>query len=134
MTEVSLALRKKMADWKLVYWEGPGRANVKRRFWQNPLVKMRIPHIFSLRTRIPFRARPISNSTFYCGLGDRISFLLYGGQAVVAARIRTKYVKYPTAPKRLFNLYSCAGWSKFKRRHFKAHKRQKVQRESKVPQ
>src|SRR6266436_1444770 len=88
-------------DWKLVFEEQ--RATTTQ-VWAEPMVKLRLPHIFSLR-RDPFERADFNSNKYWDWAIDHV-FLLYGAQAIVAAQI-DNYVKYPPRQKAAsFNLDS----------------------------
>ncbi len=86
-------------DWKLVFAEQRAhRMNV----WAEPMVKLRVPHIFSLR-RDPFERADVNSNTYWDWVVDHIP-QLYQCQALVAAQIEN-FVKYPPRQKAAsFNL------------------------------
>jgi arylsulfatase A-like enzyme len=113
-------------DWKLVFEEQ--RAN-STRVWAEPMVKLRLPLMFSLR-RDPFE-RADFNSNVYWDWVISHAFLLYGAQALVAAQIEN-FVKYPPRQKAAsFNLDSVmeqlAPAIKAEKEKEEASKTQKVQ-------
>jgi arylsulfatase len=66
------------------------------------MVKLRLPHIFSLR-RDPFERADFNSNMYWDWCIDHV-FLLYGAQALVAGQIEN-YVKYPPRQKAAsFNL------------------------------
>jgi arylsulfatase len=86
-------------DWKLVFEEQ--RAN-QLQVWAEPMVKLRLPHIFSLR-RDPFERADFNSNTYFDWMVDHVP-QLYQSQALVAAQI-ANYVKYPPRQKAAsFNL------------------------------
>jgi arylsulfatase A-like enzyme len=86
-------------DWKLVFEEQ--RAN-QLMVWAEPMVKLRLPMIFSLR-RDPFERASFNSNTYYDWMVDHVP-QLYQCQAIVAAQIEN-YVKYPPRQKAAsFNL------------------------------
>ena len=92
-----MALRH--GDWKLVFEQ---QLSTSTNVWADPMVKLRLPHIFSLR-RDPFE-RADFNSNMYWDWCINHVFLLYGAQALVAGQIEN-YVKYPPRQKAAsFNL------------------------------
>jgi arylsulfatase len=94
-----MALRN--GDWKLVFED---QRATSTQVWAEPLVKLRLPHIFSLR-RDPFERADFNSNVYWDWAIDHV-FLLYGAQAVVAAQI-DNYVKYPPRQKAAsFNLDS----------------------------
>jgi len=86
-------------DWKLVFEEQRAhRMNV----WAEPMVKLRVPHMFSLR-RDPFERADFNSNTYWDWVVDHIP-LLYQCQALVASQIEN-FVKYPPRQKAAsFNL------------------------------
>jgi arylsulfatase A-like enzyme len=76
-------------DWKLVF-------AVQRAFqmnvWAEPMVKMRVPHIFSLR-RDPFERADFNSNTYFDWMVDHVP-QLYQCQGLVAAQIEN-FIKYP---------------------------------------
>jgi arylsulfatase len=94
-----MALRN--GDWKLVFED---QRATSTQVWAEPLVKLRLPHIFSLR-RDPFERADFNSNVYWDWAIDHV-FLLYEAQAVVAAQI-DNYVKYPPRQKAAsFNLDS----------------------------
>jgi arylsulfatase len=94
-----MALRH--GDWKLVFED---QRAVTTNVWAEPLVKLRLPHIFSLR-RDPFERADFNSNVYWDWAIDHV-FLLYGAQAIVGAQIEN-YVKYPPRQKAAsFNLDS----------------------------
>ncbi len=86
-------------DWKLVFAEQRATSTA---VWAEPMVKLRLPLMFSLR-RDPFE-RANFNSNVYWDWVINHAPLLYGAQAIVAAQI-ANYVKYPPRQKAAsFNL------------------------------
>jgi arylsulfatase A-like enzyme len=86
-------------DWKLVFEEQ--RATTMQ-VWAEPMVKLRLPHIFSLR-RDPFERADFNSNTYFDWMVDHVP-QLYQCQALVAAQIQN-YVKYPPRQKAAsFNL------------------------------
>ena len=86
-------------DWKLVFEE---QRAFSTDVWAEPLVKLRLPHIFSLR-RDPFERADFNSNVYWDWAIDHVP-LLYGAQALVAAQI-DNYVKYPPRQKAAsFNL------------------------------
>jgi arylsulfatase len=86
-------------DWKLVFEE---QRAFSTDVWAEPLVKLRLPHIFSLR-RDPFERADFNSNVYWDWAIDHVP-LLYGAQALVAAQI-ANYVKYPPRQKAAsFNL------------------------------
>jgi arylsulfatase len=88
-------------DWKLVFGEQRAtRMNV----WAEPLVKLRVPHIFSLR-RDPFERASFNSNTYWDWIVDHAP-LLYLAQGLVQEQIGN-FVKYPPRQKPAsFNLDS----------------------------
>jgi arylsulfatase len=94
-----MALRH--GDWKLVFEEQRASST---RVWAEPLVKLRLPLMFSLR-RDPFERADFNSNVYWDWLMSH-AFLLYGAQAIVAAQIEN-FVKYPPRQKAAsFNLDS----------------------------
>jgi arylsulfatase A-like enzyme len=94
-----MALRH--GDYKLVFAE---QRATSTQVWAEPMVKLRLPLMFSLR-RDPFE-RAEFNSNVYWDWVINHAFLLYGAQAVVAAQIQN-YINYPPRQKAAsFNLDS----------------------------
>jgi arylsulfatase A-like enzyme len=92
-----MALR--YGDWKLVFEE---QRATSTQVWAEPMVKLRVPHIFSLR-RDPFERADVNSNQYWNWVMDHV-FLLYGAQALVAAQI-DNFVKYPPRQKSAsFNL------------------------------
>jgi len=92
-----MALRH--GDWKLVFEE---QRATSTQVWAEPMVKLRIPHIFSLR-RDPFERADVNSNVYWDWVINHV-FLLYGAQALVAAQIEN-FVKYPPRQKAAsFNL------------------------------
>ncbi len=86
-------------DWKLVFEEQRATSTM---VWAEPMVKLRLPMIFSLR-RDPFE-RALDNSNVYFDWMINHVPQLYEVQALVAAQIEN-YVKYPPRQKAAsFNL------------------------------
>ena len=85
-------------------WCSKSSVQRQREVWAEPLVKLRLPHIFSLR-RDPFERADFNSNCYWDWMIDH-AFLLYGAQALVAAQIEN-YVKYPPRQKPAsFNLDS----------------------------
>ncbi len=89
----------RVGDYKLVF-------EVQRAFstavWAEPMVKLRLPHIFNLR-RDPFERADYNSNVYYDWMIDHVP-QLYLCQAIVAAQIEN-YVKYPPRQKAAsFNL------------------------------
>src|SRR3984893_18348765 len=94
-----MALRH--GDWKLVFED---QRALTTNVWAEPLVKLRLPHIFSLR-RDPFERADFNSNRYWDWCVDHV-FLLYGAQGLVAGQIEN-YVKYPPRQKAAsFNLDS----------------------------
>jgi arylsulfatase len=94
-----MALRH--GDWKLVFEE---QRATSTQVWAEPMVKLRLPMMFSLR-RDPFE-RASFNSNVYWDWVINHAPLLYGAQAIVAGQIQN-FVKYPPRQKAAsFNLDS----------------------------
>src|SRR6266853_1655572 len=88
-------------DYKLVFEEQRATSTA---VWSDPMVKLRLPLIFSLR-RDPFERANINSNVYWDWMINHIP-LLYGAQALVAAQIEN-YVKYPPRQKAAsFNLDS----------------------------
>jgi arylsulfatase len=86
-------------DWKVVFQE---QRSFSTNVWAEPMVNLRLPHIFSLR-RDPFE-RADFNSNVYWDWAINHVFMLYETQAIVGAQIEN-YVKYPPRQKAAsFNL------------------------------
>ncbi len=86
-------------DWKLVFEE---QRATSTQVWAEPLVKLRLPHIFSLR-RDPFERADLNSNVYFDWMIDHVP-QLYQCQAIVAAQIEN-YVKYPPRQKAAsFNL------------------------------
>ena len=86
-------------DWKLVFEEQRATA---MQVWAEPMVKLRLPHIFSLR-RDPFERADFNSNTYFDWMVDHVP-QLYLAQALVAGQIEN-YVKYPPRQKAAsFNL------------------------------
>jgi len=83
----------RIGDWKLQF-------AVQRAFqmnvWAEPLVKLRVPHIFSLR-RDPFERADFNSNTYWDWIVDHAP-MLYLCQAVVAEQI-SSYAKFPPRQK-----------------------------------
>ncbi len=89
----------RVGDWKLVFEE---QRALQMQAWMEPLVKLRLPHIFSLR-RDPFERADFNSNTYFDWMVDHVP-QLYECQALVAAQI-ANYVKYPPRQKAAsFNL------------------------------
>jgi arylsulfatase len=76
-------------DWKLVFED---QRALTTNVWAEPMVKLRLPHIFSLR-RDPFERADFNSNVYWDWAIDHVP-LLYGAQALVAAQIEN-FVKYP---------------------------------------
>jgi arylsulfatase A-like enzyme len=86
-------------DWKLVFEE---QRATSTQVWAEPLVKFRLPHIFSLR-RDPFERADFNSNVYFDWMVDHIP-QLYQCQDLVSAQIEN-YVKYPPRQKAAsFNL------------------------------
>jgi arylsulfatase len=86
-------------DWKLVFAE---QRATSTGVWAEPMVKLRLPMIFSLR-RDPFERASFNSNVYYDWMIDHVP-QLYQCQALVAAQIQN-YVKYPPRQKAAsFNL------------------------------
>jgi len=83
----------RVGDWKLQF-------AVQRAFqmqvWAEPLVKLRVPHIFSMR-RDPFERADFNSNTYFDWVFDHVP-MLYLCQAVVADQIAT-FAKFPPRQK-----------------------------------
>ena len=83
----------RIGDWKLQF-------AVQRAFqmnvWAEPLVKLRLPHIFSLR-RDPFERADFNSNTYWDWMVDHAP-ILYACQAVVAEQI-SGFAKFPPRQK-----------------------------------
>ena len=89
----------RVGDWKLVFEE---QRALQMQAWAEPLVKLRLPHIFSLR-RDPFERADFNSNTYFDWMVDHVP-QLYECQAVVAAQIQD-YINYPPRQKAAsFNL------------------------------
>ena len=89
----------RVGDYKLVF-------EVQRAFstqvWAEPMVKLRLPHIFNLR-RDPFERADYNSNVYFDWMIDHVP-QLYLCQAVVAGQIEN-YIKYPPRQKAAsFNL------------------------------
>jgi arylsulfatase len=80
-------------DWKLVFAEQ--RATTMEA-WANPFVKLRLPHMFSLR-RDPFERASFNSNTYWDWIVDHAP-LLYLAQGLVQEQIGN-FVKYPPRQK-----------------------------------
>jgi arylsulfatase A-like enzyme len=88
-------------DWKLVFEEQRASST---QVWAEPMVKLRLPHIFSLR-RDPFERADTNSNVYFDWLINHVP-QLYQCQALVASQI-DNYVKYPPRQKAAsFNLDS----------------------------
>jgi arylsulfatase len=86
-------------DWKLVFEEQRATSTY---VWSEPMVKLRLPLIFSLR-RDPFERASFNSNVYWDWLMNHVP-QLYECQALVAAQIEN-YVKYPPRQKAAsFNL------------------------------
>jgi arylsulfatase len=83
----------RVGDWKLQF--GVQRA-LQMNVWAEPLVQLRVPHIFNLR-RDPFERADYNSNTYWDWMVDH-AFLLYQVQAVVAEEIRG-FAKFPPRQK-----------------------------------
>src|SRR5271169_6629418 len=89
----------RVGDYKLVFED---QRALSTNVWAEPMVSLRLPHIFSLR-RDPFE-RADFNSNVYWDWAINHVFMLYAAQAIVGAQIEN-YVKYPPRQKAAsFNL------------------------------
>jgi arylsulfatase A-like enzyme len=93
MSDDGEVMAVRMGDWKMVL--GEQKAN-RVRVWMEPLDKLRVPLIISLR-RDPFERAEFNSNTYYDWLMSH-AFLLYEMQALVAAQI-DNFVKYPPRQK-----------------------------------
>ena len=89
----------RVGDYKLTF-------EVQRAFqmnvWAEPMVKLRVPHIFHLR-RDPFERADYNSNTYWNWVVDHIP-QLYECQAIVASQIQN-FIKYPPRQKAAsFNL------------------------------
>jgi arylsulfatase len=88
-------------DWKLVFEQ---QLSVSTNVWADPFVKLRLPHIFSLR-RDPFERADFNSNRYWDWVMEHVP-QLYQCQAIVAAQI-DNFVKYPPRQKAAsFNLDS----------------------------
>jgi len=86
-------------DWKLVFAEQ--RATTMEA-WAEPFVRLRVPHIFSLR-RDPFERASFNSNTYWDWIVNHVP-QLYQCQKLVAAQI-ANFIKYPPRQKAAsFNL------------------------------
>jgi arylsulfatase len=86
-------------DWKLVFEVQRATSTA---VWQEPMVKLRLPNIYSLR-RDPFERADFNSNVYYDWMINHVP-QLYQCQAIVAAQIEN-YVKYPPRQKAAsFNL------------------------------
>src|SRR5262245_61686240 len=83
----------RVGDWKLIFAEQ--RANTMQA-WSEPFVKLRVPHIFSLR-RDPFERASYNSNTYWDWCVDHIP-MLYLVQGLVQGQI-AEFVKYPPRQK-----------------------------------
>jgi arylsulfatase len=72
-------------NWKLVFAEQ--RTQGTLRIWAEPLVPLRVPKFFNLRTD-PFERADITSNTYYDWMIDHV-YLLYAGQSIVAQFMAT---------------------------------------------
>jgi arylsulfatase A-like enzyme len=80
-------------DWKMVFAvQRASQMNV----WAEPLIKLRLPHIFNLR-RDPFERADFNSNTYFDWMVDHVP-QLYMVQALVAGQI-ANFVKYPPRQK-----------------------------------
>src|SRR5260370_31449074 len=92
-----MAVRK--GDWKLVVEEQRATSTF---VWAEPMVKLRLPLIFSLR-RDPFERASFNSNKYWDWVMDHVP-QLYQCQAIVASQIEN-FVKYPPRKKAAsFNL------------------------------
>src|SRR5580658_7389348 len=80
-------------DWKLVFAE---QRATSTQVWAEPMVNMRLPHIFSLR-RDPFERADFNSNVYFDWMIDHVP-QLYLMQATVAAEI-ANFVKFPPRQK-----------------------------------
>jgi arylsulfatase A-like enzyme len=80
-------------DWKMVF--AVQRAT-QLQVWAEPLIKLRLPHIFNLR-RDPFERADFNSNTYYDWMVDHVP-QLYMVQALVAGQI-ANFIKYPPRQK-----------------------------------
>jgi arylsulfatase A-like enzyme len=89
----------RVGDYKLVFEE---QRATQLQVWAEPMVKLRLPHIFNLR-RDPFERADVNSNTYFDWMVDHIP-QLYLAQAMVAGQI-ANFVKYPPRQKAAsFNL------------------------------
>jgi arylsulfatase len=89
----------RVGDWKLVFEE---QRALQMQAWAEPMIKLRLPHIFSLR-RDPFERADFNSNTYFDWMVDHVP-QLYQCQAVVAEQIQN-YINYPPRQKAAsFNL------------------------------
>jgi arylsulfatase A-like enzyme len=89
----------RVGDWKLVFEEQ--RATTTQ-VWAEPMVKLRLPHIFSLR-RDPFERADFNSNVYFDWMINHVP-QLYLAQALVASQLEN-FVKYPPRQKAAsFNL------------------------------
>jgi arylsulfatase len=81
-------------NWKLVFMEQ--RAAGTLRIWAEPLIPLRVPKIFNLRTD-PYERADITSNTYYDWLIDR-AYLLVPAQALAAEFLAT-FKEYPPRQK-----------------------------------
>jgi arylsulfatase len=79
----------RLGDWKLQF-------AVQRNVCAEPLVKLRVPHIFSLR-RDPFERADYNSNTYWNWIVDHVP-ILYACQGVVAEQI-SSFAKFPPRQK-----------------------------------
>jgi arylsulfatase len=84
----------RVGDWKLTFAEQRAKGTMEN--WAEPFVKLRVPHIYSLR-RDPFERADFNSNTYWDFIVDHV-FLLYGAQAIVAAQM-ADLIKYPPRQK-----------------------------------
>jgi arylsulfatase A-like enzyme len=77
-------------NWKLVFAEQRVQGTLK--IWQEPLVPLRVPKFFNLRTD-PFERADVTSNTYYDWMIDRV-YLLYAAQSLVAQFMNT-FIEYP---------------------------------------
>ncbi|MGC2398851.1 MAG: sulfatase-like hydrolase/transferase, partial [Acidobacteriaceae bacterium] len=89
----------RVGDYKLVF---EVQRALSTAVWAEPMVKLRLPHIFNLR-RDPFERADYNSNVYYDWMIDHVP-QLYQCQAIVAGQIEN-YVKYPPRQKAAsFNL------------------------------
>jgi arylsulfatase len=81
-------------NWKIVFAEQRVQGTVK--IWMEPMVFLRFPKIFNLRTD-PFERADITSNTYYDWVMDRV-YLSYAGQSMVAQFLAT-FQEFPPSMK-----------------------------------